>query len=131
MDESECETDGEASELAIFMTAVGDAKDDHQEHESEESLNEERAASAELEISVAGCCRKLRTIAVSCEDTGAAKFCRVPDNKKDLRGGRGGRRMSDMVGQILDLYEKCGFVRVGEEKVINENMTLIDYELNL
>ena len=29
------------------------------------------------------------------------------------------------------LYEKCGFVRVGEEKVINENMTLIDYELNL
>ena len=29
------------------------------------------------------------------------------------------------------LYEKCGFVRVGEEKVINENMTLIDYELRL
>ena len=29
------------------------------------------------------------------------------------------------------LYEKCGFVRVGEEKVINENMTLIDYELKL
>ena len=27
------------------------------------------------------------------------------------------------------LYEKCGFVRVGEEKVINERMTLIDYEL--
>ena len=27
------------------------------------------------------------------------------------------------------LYEKCGFVRVGEEKVINEKMTLIDYEL--
>ena len=26
------------------------------------------------------------------------------------------------------LYEKCGFVRVGEEHVINENMTLIDYE---
>ena len=25
------------------------------------------------------------------------------------------------------LYEKCGFVRVGEEHVINENMTLIDY----
>ena len=29
------------------------------------------------------------------------------------------------------LYEKCGFVRVGEEKVINEDMTLIDYELKL
>ena len=29
------------------------------------------------------------------------------------------------------LYEKCGFVRVGEEKVINDNMTLIDYELQL
>ncbi len=29
------------------------------------------------------------------------------------------------------LYEKCGFVRVGDEKVINENMTIIDYELNL
>jgi len=28
------------------------------------------------------------------------------------------------------LYEKCGFVRVGEEKVINEKMTLIDYEKN-
>ncbi len=27
------------------------------------------------------------------------------------------------------LYEKCGFVRVGEEKVINDKMTLIDYEL--
>ncbi len=26
------------------------------------------------------------------------------------------------------LYEKCGFVRVGEGKVINENMTIIDYE---
>ena len=28
------------------------------------------------------------------------------------------------------LYEKCGFVRVGEEKIVNENMTLVDYELN-
>ncbi len=26
------------------------------------------------------------------------------------------------------LYEKCGFVRVGEEHVINDKMTLIDYE---
>ena len=26
------------------------------------------------------------------------------------------------------LYEKCGFVRVGEEQVINDNMTLIYYE---
>ena len=26
------------------------------------------------------------------------------------------------------LYEKCGFVRVGEEHVINEHMTIIDYE---
>jgi len=26
------------------------------------------------------------------------------------------------------LYEKCGFVRVGEERIINEYMTLIDYE---
>lgn len=26
------------------------------------------------------------------------------------------------------LYEKCGFVRVGEEHPVNENMTLIDYE---
>lgn len=26
------------------------------------------------------------------------------------------------------LYEKCGFVRTGEETVINERMTLIDYE---
>ena len=26
------------------------------------------------------------------------------------------------------LYEKCGFVRVGEEKPINDVMTLIDYE---
>ena len=29
------------------------------------------------------------------------------------------------------LYEKCGFVRVGEEKPVNEKMTLIDYELKL
>ncbi|MCR5427645.1 MAG: GNAT family N-acetyltransferase [Lachnospiraceae bacterium] len=29
------------------------------------------------------------------------------------------------------LYEKCGFVRVGEEKPVNDVMTLIDYELNL
>ena len=29
------------------------------------------------------------------------------------------------------LYEKCGFVRVGEEQVINEKMTIIDYELKL
>lgn len=27
------------------------------------------------------------------------------------------------------LYEKCGFIRVGEEKPVNEKMTLIDYEL--
>lgn len=27
------------------------------------------------------------------------------------------------------LYEKCGFVRVGEEHIVNEAMTLIDYEL--
>ena len=27
------------------------------------------------------------------------------------------------------LYEKCGFKRVGNEHVVNENMTLIDYEL--
>lgn len=26
------------------------------------------------------------------------------------------------------LYEKCGFVRVGEEHIINDNMTLVDYE---
>ncbi|MBQ4522007.1 MAG: GNAT family N-acetyltransferase [Lachnospiraceae bacterium] len=26
------------------------------------------------------------------------------------------------------LYEKCGFVRVGEEHIVNELMTLIDYE---
>jgi len=29
------------------------------------------------------------------------------------------------------LYEKCGFVRVGKEKVINDSMTIIDYELKL
>lgn len=29
------------------------------------------------------------------------------------------------------LYEKCGFVRKGEEKPINEVMTLIDYEKRL
>ncbi|MCR5476724.1 MAG: GNAT family N-acetyltransferase [Lachnospiraceae bacterium] len=28
-------------------------------------------------------------------------------------------------------YEKCGFVRTGEEHVINENMTLVDYELHV
>ena len=27
------------------------------------------------------------------------------------------------------LYEKCGFVRVGEEKIVNDKMTLIDYIL--
>ncbi len=27
------------------------------------------------------------------------------------------------------LYEKCGFVRIGEEHVINDLMTLVDYEL--
>ena len=26
------------------------------------------------------------------------------------------------------MYEKCGFVRMGSEYVINENMTLVDYE---
>lgn len=29
---------------------------------------------------------------------------------------------------FLLLYEKCGFVRVGEEHVINEYMILVDYE---
>ena len=29
------------------------------------------------------------------------------------------------------LYEKCGFIRVGEETVINDKMTIIDYELRL
>lgn len=26
------------------------------------------------------------------------------------------------------LYEKCGFVRIGEEKIVNDKMTLVDYE---
>lgn len=26
------------------------------------------------------------------------------------------------------LYEKCGFIRVGDEHVVNEEMTLVDYE---
>lgn len=26
------------------------------------------------------------------------------------------------------LYEKCGFVRVGDEHIVNENMTLVNYE---
>ena len=34
-------------------------------------------------------------------------------------------------GRNCHLYEKCGFVRVGEEKPVNEKMTLIDYELQL
>ncbi len=29
------------------------------------------------------------------------------------------------------LYEKCGFKRIGEEKIVNDAMTLIDYELVL
>ena len=29
------------------------------------------------------------------------------------------------------LYEKCGFVRVGEEKPVNDKLTLIDYELHI
>ena len=29
------------------------------------------------------------------------------------------------------LYEKCGFVKVGDEKPVNEAMTLIDYEKRL
>ena len=29
------------------------------------------------------------------------------------------------------LYEKCGFVRVGGEEIINDKMTIIFYELNL
>ena len=29
------------------------------------------------------------------------------------------------------LYEKCGFKRIGEEHVINDIMTLIDYEKNI
>lgn len=28
------------------------------------------------------------------------------------------------------LYEKCGFIRVGTEHVVNEQMTLVDYEKN-
>lgn len=26
------------------------------------------------------------------------------------------------------MYEKCGFIRIGEEHIVNENMTLVDYE---
>ena len=29
------------------------------------------------------------------------------------------------------LYEKCGFKRVGEDKPVNDDMTLIDYELRI
>ena len=29
------------------------------------------------------------------------------------------------------LYEKCGFKRIGEEHVVNDAMTLVDYEKNL
>lgn len=29
------------------------------------------------------------------------------------------------------LYEKCGFVRVGGEEIINDKMTIVFYELNL
>ena len=29
---------------------------------------------------------------------------------------------------FLPLYEKCGFIRIGKEYAVNQNMTLIDYE---
>ena len=32
--------------------------------------------------------------------------------------------------RICYLYEKCGFVKTGDETVVNENMTLIDYVKN-
>ena len=32
--------------------------------------------------------------------------------------------------QAIHVYEKCGFKRVGDEKVVNDKMTLVFYELN-
>ena len=50
MDEHQGETDGEATELTIGMTTVGDAEDDHQEDEGQQSLNEEGTPHRSLEI---------------------------------------------------------------------------------
>ena len=82
MDERQGETDGETAELAVFMTTVSDAEDNHQEHEGEKSLHEECSACCKLEVSVTSCCCELRTIAVGCENTSVAKTCSFPDDHK-------------------------------------------------
>ena len=44
MDEHQSETDGQTAEFAVGVAAVGDAEDDHQEHEGQQSFNEEGTA---------------------------------------------------------------------------------------
>ena len=53
VDEYQGQTDGQTAELAVGMAAVGDAEDDDQEHEGEDSFNDEGATSIDVPVVVA------------------------------------------------------------------------------
>ena len=84
MDEGEGETDGEASELAVVVTAVGNAKDDHQEDEGQKGFNQESTAAADsLVVSIAGSSLEFGTITVRSENASSTSTGGLPDAEQD------------------------------------------------
>ena len=83
MDEGEGETDGEASELAVFVTAVGNAKDDHQEDEGQEGFNQEGTTAADGLIVATASSLEVFAKTVRSENGSSTSASSIPDAKQD------------------------------------------------
>ena len=82
MDEHEGETDGQAAELAVGMAAVGDAEDDHKEHEGQQAFNEECTAGGNGEVARVGTAASLLegfAKAIGCENASGAELGGIPN----------------------------------------------------
>ena len=85
VDEHQGETDGQTAELAVGMATVGDAEDDHQEHEGQQSLNEEGTANGDGLVARFGTAASLLesfTKAVGSEDAGSATADGIPNHEE-------------------------------------------------
>ena len=89
MDEHQGETDGQTAELAVGVAAVGDAEDDHQEHEGQQALNEEGTTSGNGLIARFGTAAGFLegfAKAVGSENAGIASASGIPNHEEQSTG---------------------------------------------
>ena len=85
VDEHQGETDGQTAELAVGVATVGDAEDDHQEHEGQQAFNQESTASGDGLIARVGTAASLLeglTKTIGSEDAGSATADGIPNHKQ-------------------------------------------------